>query len=108
MTKKITKDISLHDTHQQMQNNLLRDESFMSSQLKVLFYIIEHTDDTGLAIIEQKQVAEQLNMTQPTACRSLARLVEDHPDIVIRKASNVFQLHPDFLKQYSVCDSKID
>lgn len=102
MAENTNKDISLIDTHQQMQNNLLRNESFMSSQLKVLFYIIEHADDTGLAIVEQKQVAEQFKMTQPTACRSLARLVEDHPDIVIRKASNVFQLHPEFLKQYSV------
>ena len=108
MTTDVTTTNELETIHSEMKHDLIYGDRFMSAQLKIMCYLIEHAAADGDCVIEQKKIADAMDLTPATVSRTLLRLVVDHPDLIIRKTATHYQLHPDFMKQYSVRKPKID
>lgn len=84
-----------------LRQNISTCNLFTTPQLKLLDYIIDHVNETGLVILSPNEVYKTTHIPATTISRILTKLQDEQPPILIKKASLTYQINPLYVTDYS-------
>jgi len=93
----IPQDLTLQQWN--LQQNLINRTLHNTSQLKIINYIIKHTNENGLVVLSPIEIHKDTGIPITTISRILTKLQLEQPTILMKKLSKQYQINPIYIPE---------
>lgn len=81
-----------------LRHELIQKDAFITSQTKLINYIIDQADTNGFLFMTQKDIANHTGIPTTTVARILNKLQEQEPPFLLKKAISSYQINPTYIE----------
>ena len=93
----IPQDLTLQQWN--LQQNLINCTLHNTAQLKIINYIVKHTDENGLVMLSPIKIHKDTNIPITTISRILTKLQLEQPAVLLKKLSKHYQINPIYITE---------